>query len=188
MRIDAALDAMKQFGFPPKLVRDTVKELLDVGFSDFLSVIVIDCFVCVCASSVAVICWNVGTLVFQVIKQERMIITLSFFYIQFGVVIIYGCCLNFFFLFHYFNLIFMQSLRHIHYVKNFFRYMEETTDGYSLKKGLILSWSIPFSRSRMRVQSKWLVILQACDFQATFVAFGSWHAHVLYLCIQFIGD
>ena len=102
---------MKQFGFPPKLVRDTVKELLDVGFSDFLCYCY--CFVCVCASSVAV-----SGYVFQVIKQERMIITLSFFYIQFGFVIIYGCCLNFF-LFHYFNLIFMQSLQHMHHVKNF---------------------------------------------------------------------
>ncbi|KAL0556031.1 hypothetical protein IC582_004536 [Cucumis melo] len=34
LRIDAALDAMKQFGFPPKLVRDTVKELLDVYGGD----------------------------------------------------------------------------------------------------------------------------------------------------------
>lgn len=31
-RKDAALDAMRQFGFGIKLVRETVDELLDVGF------------------------------------------------------------------------------------------------------------------------------------------------------------
>ncbi|CAK9326250.1 unnamed protein product [Citrullus colocynthis] len=34
LRIDAALDAMKPFGFPLKLVRDTVKELLSVYGGD----------------------------------------------------------------------------------------------------------------------------------------------------------
>lgn len=31
MRMDAALDAMRQLGFEEKLVRGTIKELLDVG-------------------------------------------------------------------------------------------------------------------------------------------------------------
>lgn len=31
-RMDAALDAMGQLGFDKKLVRETVDELLDVGF------------------------------------------------------------------------------------------------------------------------------------------------------------
>lgn len=70
---------MKPFGFPLKLVRDTVKELLSVGFSDFLSVIIVLVFVC--PSSVAVVCRNVGGLVFlfHVIKQERKLINLSLF-------------------------------------------------------------------------------------------------------------
>lgn len=81
---------MKPFGFPLKLVRDTVKELLSVGFSDFLSVIVI-VIVFVCASSVAVVCRNVGGLafLFHVIKQERKLINLSLFlYSVWGYVII----------------------------------------------------------------------------------------------------
>lgn len=54
LRIDAALDAMNPFGFHPKLVRDTVKELLSVCFSDFISVLhgSCFCFVFVCVSSV----------------------------------------------------------------------------------------------------------------------------------------
>ena len=45
---------MNPFGFHPKLVRDTVKELLSVCFSDFISVLhgSCFCFVFVCVSSV----------------------------------------------------------------------------------------------------------------------------------------
>jgi hypothetical protein len=34
-RMDAALDAMRQFGFEESLVRETIQKLLDVGFVFF---------------------------------------------------------------------------------------------------------------------------------------------------------